>query len=283
MYCPQCHLEYRDQQSCPRCGPMLTARVAVLSTAQPRSCPACGRTSALDAKFCLSCGHDIAAGPRVCRACGTIVPLAAKFCGECSAAVTDAAEKTKFILASPLPPQTVAGPSPDAQTAKTGAAFHRWSRQPWLQVSIELTLLLIVAFVAYQLGWHRAIEKEGGPTPSSVIAAQSEAPTKPQDHTPPPEKATGSTEDTPAPVVAATGQTENSGVQSSSPPPVVKPYVVRTATALRDKPTWRGKELVRLEPGTQIQMKSTVGDWLSVEFGSDQPSGYVWHEDATPE
>lgn len=67
--------------------------------------------------------------------------------------------------------------------------------------------------------------------------------------------------------------------------PLPRPYRVTTATAVRDAPTWRGKEIAWLKRQTRIHVVATVGDWLKIESRAHPPNppGYVWKEDAQSE
>jgi serine/threonine protein kinase len=64
-----------------------------------------------------------------------------------------------------------------------------------------------------------------------------------------------------------------------------RPYRVTILTAVRDNPTWTGKELALLRPNMRIHVVAHTGDWLKVESRSNppKPPGYVWKADARPE
>jgi serine/threonine protein kinase len=70
--------------------------------------------------------------------------------------------------------------------------------------------------------------------------------------------------------------------QETFPP---RRYRVTILTAVRDRPTWKGAEVLQLKPNSKISVVGFTGDWLKVESRSQSlaPSGYVWKEDAKPE
>jgi len=53
------------------------------SSADTKTCPACGQANSANAKFCLNCGEKFATEGMVCPACGAKLPANAKFCHEC--------------------------------------------------------------------------------------------------------------------------------------------------------------------------------------------------------
>ena len=51
------------------------------------ACPSCGTQNAATAKFCSSCGANMAPAPLTCPGCQTQNPPGTKFCSNCGAAL----------------------------------------------------------------------------------------------------------------------------------------------------------------------------------------------------
>jgi predicted amidophosphoribosyltransferase len=90
MQCPRCstwvckHNCWNDERGlCKSCASTVAVET---TTAASMTCPSCGVSLTMTAKFCPDCGAKVQ--PKdVCAACGVKLAPGAKFCPECGAKV----------------------------------------------------------------------------------------------------------------------------------------------------------------------------------------------------
>lgn len=306
MYCEQCHITYPEgRKFCPQCGAFLTAQAP---EDKVLLCPSCEKEVPPGRKFCIFCGSSITAGPRSCHSCGAFVPPEAKFCGDCGTPLLtrgtaplgsvrtselDATERTEegnteLAREEMQATQRVSsGFSASGHKAEWKDTLFRWLHRPWLRISIEISLLTVVALFSYQLGSRLPTKVGDEPTQVSPVLPSPD-PTSEGQPRPPTDVGTQEEGWTVAP---PDSEGKVNKATQAPPAPAEQPlssprfYRVTTPTVLRDKPTWTGKEVAQLKPDTKIQVVAIAGDWLKVESKSNppKPPGYVWKEDARPE
>lgn len=204
---------------------------------------------------------------------------------------------------TPAPPhQTAADDSTDTldQTAGWKDTFLKWLRMPGLRISIEISFLMAIAVFSYRLGSHQQTQVGGeltqtskqapsvSPPPEPEAGVAAEVPVQTPSAFPPPKPENGGEKQEESKIAAPNPEAVPPPLLPSPPSVTEQPlssprfYRVTTPTALRDKPTWTGKEMAQLQSNTLIQVVATVGDWLKVESKSNppKPPGYVWKEDA---
>lgn len=95
-----------------------------------------------------------------------------------------------------------------------------------------------------------------------------------------------------SPDVTATVTEGQSGKEKTLAPPSVdqlfrvpRRFRITTRTAVRENPTWAGREVLWLQPGARVYAVARVGEWLKIESRANppKPPGFVWKADARRE
>ncbi len=131
-------------------------------------CSQCGKQNPKTAKFCASCGHELAAA---CPMCGTPVVAGARFCAECGQDLTEkTSERSKKQTTRKKksePPAPVAeSQMDDEETAPSGK-----KKPVWMWAGLGLIGLLIVAGTALAFFYEIDIDLFGtAPTETAIPA-----------------------------------------------------------------------------------------------------------------
>jgi serine/threonine protein kinase len=117
------------------------------------------------------------------------------------------------------------------------------------------------------------------PVPAEGTGAQAmQTPVPPPLESPP---------DVTAPAAEGQGGKEKTlaSVSGDQPFPVPRRFRITTRTAVRESPTWAGREMLWLQPGARVYAVARVGEWLKIESRANppKPPGFVWKADARRE
>lgn len=304
MYCEQCQHDYpQHEEVCPHCTKPTTTLDPQTNGPSNMSltCPACGKTTLHDRKFCIHCGQSLEERRKQCPNCNSAMPVEATFCGDCGTTlVLPLSSLNKSFVnkeAAPSQDSTPVGAGvnePLPSSSQVQEVTTSWFQQLTSNPGPLLFLLVIAAGFTYWLGNSSQApeeptvsntEKTPQPLPPSSQGSLEQKRQKEQPQT--------SAHPNQEEVVHNQQMREEAVAQSPSLPqlpveqPLVPPrfYRVTAPTSVRDKPEQTGTAVAQLQPDTLIHVAAITGDWLKVESKATppKPPGYVWHGDAKPE